>query len=528
MKSIPVLLFIYLSFINLNPIINAQIDCTIYSDDIDIINLNPFYVRPLLYPFVSSVDYNATSRQVMSFGIFNDKNPSSNIYCLKSLQSLRLINTNLTILSDIKNFRNLALLVIQSDNGMINQHLPSEIGQLTSMKELELTDIKNLEDLPDEIEYLIQLRSLTLKQIPNLKKLSDENMGKLENLYILNLIDLPNLSNIPSTINNYQLLQKLEITKTNINKVELRNLNNLSFLKMTSNLILASLKITDMLKLSSIDISYNNELLELKLQNLNLLQSFTLSSNTKLISLDMENISTLQSISLTNSVQLKTIILNNLPSLSIFESSSLSNLQSISFENLPLISSIRIVGSLLLENISFTNVPSIKELDLSNCQLKSFPESILSLKSLKTLTMQFNQLSSLPSTLSNDLPNLQILKLMNNKFEEKIFQPPLIYIRELYLNNNSLTSLDGIAEYKSLQRLDIFFNQISSIPLEIMKLSSTLQMLSINYNRLISIPYQMTNMRTLKTFYAANNNITSIERQNLVHLFRSTSITLNV
>ncbi|CAF1455556.1 unnamed protein product [Adineta ricciae] len=528
MKSIPVLLFIYFSFINLNVIINAQIDCTIYSDDIDIINLNPFYVRPNRYPLLSSIDYNATSRQVTSFNIFNDQNPSSNIYCLKNLQSLRLINTNLPILSDIKNFQNLTSLIIQSDNGMINQHLPSELGELTSMNELALTDIKNLEDLPDEIEYLVQLRSLTLKEIPNFKKLSDENMRKLVNLYILNLIDLPNLSNIPSTINNYQFLQRLEITKTNINKFELENLNNLSSLKMASNLMLKSLKITDMLKLSSIDISYNNELLELKIQNLNLLQSFTLLSNTKLISLEMENISTLQSIWLTNSEQLKTITFNNLSSLSTFESALLSNLQSISFENLPLISTIRVVGSPFLENISFTNLPLIKELDLSNCQLKSFPQSILSLKSLKTLTMQFNQLSSLPSTLSNDLPNLQILKLMNNKFQEKIFQPPLIYIRELYLNNNSLTSLDGIAEYKSLQRLDLPFNQISSIPLEIMKLSSTLQMLSINSNRLITIPYQMTNMRTLKTFNAANNNITFVERQKIVNFFRNTPIGLNV
>jgi Leucine-rich repeat (LRR) protein len=114
--------------------------------------------------------------------------------------------------------------------------------------------------------------------------------------------------------------------------------------------------------------------------------------------------------------------------LNTFESFSLSKLEFISIENAPFLSNIRIKSNRLLENILFVNTPSIKQLDLSQCGLKSFPERILSLKLLTTLIIPSNQKSSLPSILSNHLPNLQILDLANNQFKGNIFQPPLIYV----------------------------------------------------------------------------------------------------
>ncbi|CAF4560400.1 unnamed protein product, partial [Rotaria magnacalcarata] len=72
-----------------------------------------------------------------------------------------------------------------------------------------------------------------------------------------------------------------------------------------------------------------------------------------------------------------------------------------------------------------------------------FPRSILTLKSLISLNMQSNQLSTLPSTLSTDLPKLEVLYLGNNKLEGNIFHPTLFNIRELDLNNNLLTSMYG-------------------------------------------------------------------------------------
>ncbi|CAF3871454.1 unnamed protein product [Rotaria sp. Silwood1] len=131
-----------------------------------------------------------------------------------------------------------------------------------------------------------------------------------------------------------------------------------------------------------------------------------------------------------------------------------------------------------------------------------------------------------PVTLSSDLPNLQVLNLANNKLQGNIFQPTLVYIRELYLRNNSLTSMDGIGKHKSLQRLDLDSNQISSIPLEIMKLSSTLKEITMNNNLLNHIPYQMTNMGSLESFSVGRNNFTSGEREYLIKLFSSSPVKL--
>ncbi|CAF3573477.1 unnamed protein product, partial [Rotaria sp. Silwood2] len=45
------------------------------------------------------------------------------------------------ILPDIKRLQQLNSLIIQSDNGAIDQHLPSEFEQLIYLSNLELTDI---------------------------------------------------------------------------------------------------------------------------------------------------------------------------------------------------------------------------------------------------------------------------------------------------------------------------------------------------------------------------------------------------
>ncbi|CAF4747641.1 unnamed protein product, partial [Rotaria sp. Silwood2] len=110
------------------------------------------------------------------------------------------------------NFQSLNSLIIRSDNGAIGQHLPSEFGKLKYLSTLELSDIKNLEDLPNDIEYLVSVLSLTLQNIPNLSRIPDESIGKLTQLRTFNLTDLPNLSTIPTTINNFQQLNKFEIT----------------------------------------------------------------------------------------------------------------------------------------------------------------------------------------------------------------------------------------------------------------------------------------------------------------------------
>ncbi|CAF2728432.1 unnamed protein product [Rotaria sp. Silwood2] len=138
--------------------------------------------------------------------------------------------------------------------------------------------------------------------------------------------------------------------------------------------------------------------------------------------------------------------------------------------------------------------------------------------------MASNQLSTLPSTLSSDLLNLRVFNVTNNRLQGNIYQPALLNLAELYLSNNSLTSIDGIGEYKSLQQLELDNNHISLIPSEIMKLSPRLKTLAINNNQLTNIPYPMVNMRSLNILSAINNHISDFQRLYLLKLFQQTQI----
>ncbi|CAF0835782.1 unnamed protein product [Rotaria sordida] len=507
-------------------ITNANVNCTIYADDIDIINRNPFYVRLYISDSFTSVYVNQFSKTVEHCNIFNDINPSTSIYCLKNLQRLQLINTNLSILPDIGNFQSLTSLIIRSDNGAIGQHLPPEFGKLKYLSNLELSDIKNLEDLPDDIGYLVSISSLTLQNIPNLSQIPDESIGKLTQLMNLNLTNLPNLSTIPTTINNFQQLNKFEITKTNITILDLKGLSTLYDFKITSNSLLKNITIRNMSSLSVIDVRNNDELLTFNIQNLYYLQRLSVISNIKLTSVNIANVSCYWDaiLSIVDNPQLNTIELKNVFGLRTFEINSLSNLKLISFNTIENLFNVSIRFNPELQTIVFINTLSINYLDLSGCNLETFPESILKLKSLINLVMTSNQLSTLPSTLLTDLPNLKVLNLADNNFQGNIFQPALFNIRELYLSKNSLISIYGIEEYKSLQRLELDYNNILLIPSEIINLSTKLQNLTINYNKLSYIPYEMTNMRSLSSFSATNNRITDDERKNLYRLFSQSPI----
>ncbi|CAF3460811.1 unnamed protein product [Rotaria socialis] len=175
----------------------------------------------------------------------------------------------------------------------------------------------------------------------------------------------------------------------------------------------------------------------------------------------------------------------------------------------------------------FIDAPRMKHLDLLHCRLTSFPVSILTLTSLEILNMQYNKLSSLPVTISTDLADLKVLTLASNQLKGNIIQPPLIYLRELDMSSNSLTIVDGIGEYRLLEKLVLDSNAIKSIAVEIMKLSTVLQSLSIRSNQLSSIPHSLTNMRALQYIYATQN-YNYDGRYYRQRLFEVTSIRLSI
>ncbi|CAF2767553.1 unnamed protein product [Rotaria sp. Silwood2] len=173
--------------------------------------------------------------------IVNDVNPSEYVFCLKNLLSLELGNTNLTLLPDIANLKNLTLLRIDTDNGMIGESLPGKIGQLSWLSTLSFTKINNLKSLPVQIGLLSRLQSLILAQIPNLENISPLSIARLTELRTLNFIDVPKLSKHPNPMGSFQKLTNLELTNTNLSDLQLKNLQQLSSLVISSNLAMSSI-----------------------------------------------------------------------------------------------------------------------------------------------------------------------------------------------------------------------------------------------------------------------------------------------
>ncbi|CAF3075641.1 unnamed protein product [Rotaria sp. Silwood2] len=326
----------------------------------------------------------------------------------------------------------------------------------------------------------------------------------------------------------FQKLTNLAVTNTNLANLKLQNLKELTSLVISLNLAMSSIQIGTMPRLYSLDINGNSVLKTLTIENLDLLQSLSINSNQELTSITAKNVTTLRFLSIYNADQLKAANFTNLTDVTSVTLSQHPALESISLADLPRLTAVYINENPHLQTLLFTNTPQVNQIDLSNCQLTSFPISILTLTSLTTLKMPFNQLSSLPTTISTDLPKLTVLDLSNNRFQGNIIQPPLIYVSELYLANNLLTTLNGIREYKSLQKLVLDYNRITVIPLEIMKISPILQYLWITSNPLSTIPYTMTNMRSLKSIFAMNNTLSYDEKAYLIKLFQVTSITINL
>jgi hypothetical protein len=117
-------------------VVCSPLNCSVYSSDLEMINWNPFYVALEFLIGQSSVNYDKQYDKVNQMIIINDRHPSNCIFSLKHLQTLQLINTNLSLSSDMSNWASLTSLTIDCDNGGIGSDLRRELGRLNLLTSL--------------------------------------------------------------------------------------------------------------------------------------------------------------------------------------------------------------------------------------------------------------------------------------------------------------------------------------------------------------------------------------------------------
>ena len=159
---------------------------------------------------------------------------------------------------------------------------------------------------------------------------------------------------------------------------------------------------------------------------------------------------------------------------------------------------------------SIGNLKSLKLLFLRFNRLKTIPETIGNLTSLKYLNLQSNKLDTIPESIGN-LKFLETLRLDRNPLNsipESIGN--LASLKELYLGEIELAILpESIGNLSSLRYLSLERNQLTTLPESIGNLSS-LETLMLRENRLELLPQTIGNLKSLRVLSLFGNELTTL------------------
>lgn len=177
---------------------------------------------------------------------------------------------------------------------------------------------------------------------------------------------------------------------------------------------------------------------------------------------------------------------------------------------------------------------NLKTLSLLNNRLTMVPDGIGKLSGLTVLTLQGNQLTSLPSTIGN-LTNLQHLTLHENKLSDlpkemasltelltlsisfnRFATLPtclnqMVKLRELFANNNLLTTTADIewSKLTNLSWIDLSCNKLMVVPVRLVHYLSQLKRLNLANNDIQFVPSELANLSNLKVLNLSHNQLGS-------------------
>ncbi|MBD3215745.1 MAG: hypothetical protein GF311_24245 [Candidatus Lokiarchaeota archaeon] len=179
---------------------------------------------------------------------------------------------------------------------------------------------------------------------------------------------------------------------------------------------------------------------------------------------------------------------------------------------------------------SISNLRSLKMLNMEHNSLKTLPKLIGDLEKLEYLNLRHNQLYYLPESFKL-LKNLNYLDLHGNKFnrvpysiislnslnylslglntikfiDQKIIN--LEALKTLKLGGNRLNyyTFNGLSQIRSLKELDLYDNNLKSIPSSLLDIQS-LERLSLHNNQLEKLPENFRKLINLKELDISWNN----------------------
>ncbi|KKM01537.1 hypothetical protein LCGC14_1793440, partial [marine sediment metagenome] len=166
---------------------------------------------------------------------FSSETLPKGISSLKNLEELVIKGkTNLKSLGQIGNLESLKILDINVDNFILD--LPENFGNLKKLKSLNLGSFMELSRLPDSFCELENLEEFTLRSIPKLTALP-LLFGNLSNLIKFNIFYCQQIDKFPKSIDRLRSLEELRVENCNFKLIplSLTRLNNLKLVSFLNN-----------------------------------------------------------------------------------------------------------------------------------------------------------------------------------------------------------------------------------------------------------------------------------------------------
>ncbi|XP_073756760.1 leucine-rich repeat-containing G-protein coupled receptor 5 isoform X2 [Callorhinus ursinus] len=362
-----------------------------------------------------------------------------------------------------------------SDLGL--SELPANLSVFTSYLDLSMNNISQL--LPNPLYSLRFLEELRLAG----NSLTYIPKGAFAGLYSLKVLMLQNnhLRQVPTeALQNLRSLQSLRLDANHISYVPpscFSGLHSLRHLWLDDN-ALTEIPVQAFRSLSAL------QAMTLALNKIHHIPDYAFGNLSSLVVLHLHNnrIHSLGKKCFDGLHSLETLDLNY-NNLDEFPTAirTLSNLKELHFYDNP----IQLVG-----RSAFQHLPELRTLTLNGAsQITEFPD-LTGTASLESLTLTGAQISSLPQTACDQLPNLQVLDLSYNLLEDLPSFSVCQKLQKIDLRHNEIYEIkvDTFQQLLGLRALNLAWNKIAIIHPNAFSTLPSLRKLDLSSNRLSSLP----------------------------------------
>ncbi|KAK6628561.1 hypothetical protein RUM43_002376 [Polyplax serrata] len=167
----------------------------------------------------------------------------------------------------------------------------------------------------------------------------------------------------------------------------------------------------------------------------------------------------------------------------------------------------------------FQHLKLLKELDVSSNDMEFLSaDAFQDLSQLIRLSLSGNNFSQMPKNLFASTPNLEVLRLYDNRQIMSIpdrFLSNLTKLKEVYLMRNNLQNIseNTFWDSKAVTNLSLQSNSLKELPQEIFKDQYDLLTLDLSYNQLRHLPdHIFKSLGKLKYLRMGNNRLQNITR----------------